>query len=34
MPVDVVGALVGWVVSQVGDRLVRGSSDERGLSTA
>ena len=37
MPVDLVGALVGWVVSLVGDagiRLVRRSPDERALSTA
>jgi len=37
MPVDVVGALVGWVVSLVGDagiRLVRSSPDERALRKA
>lgn len=37
MPVDLVGALVGWVVSLVGDagvRLVRRSPDERALSKA
>jgi hypothetical protein len=37
MPVDLVGALVGWLVSLVGDagiRLVRRSSDERALRQA
>jgi len=37
MPVDLVGALAGWVVSLVGDagiRLVRRSPDERALSKA
>jgi hypothetical protein len=37
MPVDLVGALVGWRVSLVGDagiRLVRRSSDERALRQA
>ncbi|MGH3851164.1 MAG: hypothetical protein ACRDRT_15985, partial [Pseudonocardiaceae bacterium] len=37
MPVDLVSALVGWVVSQVGDagiRLARRPSDERALNTA
>ena len=37
MPVDLVGALVIWVVSLVGDagmRLIRRSPDERALSKA
>ena len=34
MPVDVVGALLGWVVSLVGDALVRRSADARALSRA
>lgn len=37
MPIDLIGALVGWLVQAVGDhgiRLVRGSPDERALRRA